>query len=165
MDGKLVLFRSGAGRQPWGGTNWNRLIEASYKGREEGRVLQGRGGRVNPKECDPPVGVDFDNKREGEGTVGGRENLSCDVWKGGRNSVTVRVRGVCLSRREEPSCGSREREEFGGGGGGGRGGKGSHPFGGDLWDFFLEEVEGTCTYGQCGQRGSRCPGTNLAMRE
>ena len=62
MDVKLVLFRSGVAWQPWGGANWERLIEASSKGREEERVLQGGGGRVNPEECDRPVGVDFDGQ-------------------------------------------------------------------------------------------------------
>ena len=76
--------------------------------------------------------------------MGGRENLSCDDWKDDSNSVTVRVRGVCLPRSEEPSGGSKEKGGFGRGGGAERGGKGSHPFGGDHCDFCLEEVEATC---------------------
>ena len=49
MDGELVLIGGGAEREPGLGANWERLIEASRKSGEEGRVIGGGGGWVNPQ--------------------------------------------------------------------------------------------------------------------
>ena len=114
MDGELVFIRGGAEGKPGRGANREGFVKASREGREEGRVIRGGGGRVNPQESDRTVGVDFGRKGEREGAVGGAEDVCCDVWEGGGYGVTVRMWGVNLPGGIEPAGGCRE----GGGSGG-----------------------------------------------
>ena len=135
MYGKLVFVGGGSKRQPRGGADRERLVEARRQCRENGRIVRGGGGRVNPKECNRTVGVDFGSEGEGEGIFREVKNLSGDVWEGGRDGVAFRIGGVGLSGRIEPSGGRREGGGLRGGGGGGRCGNGGDPSGRGLLGF------------------------------
>ena len=49
MDGELVLIGGGAKGEPGRGANWEGLVEAGRESGEEGRVIGGGGGWVNPQ--------------------------------------------------------------------------------------------------------------------
>ena len=48
VDGDLIFIRGGAEGELGRGADWEGLVEASCKGREEGGVIRGGGRRVNP---------------------------------------------------------------------------------------------------------------------
>ena len=136
MNGELVFIRGGTERKPGRGTNREGFVEAGCQGREEGGVVSGRGRGINSEEGNRAVRIHFGSKGEGEDTVGGAEDICRDVWKGGGNSVPVRVGGVDLPRSVKPSGSCRE------GGGSGRDRRGGRSEDGDpgregLFRFIL----------------------------